>query len=120
MGSYLFFEILNPSESVLWKNGSTSKDSRTVRNGRSVLLGARNESITKLFLDNDEVYLRVSVDLKNGQGFQVLGPNQRITSNGYAKVAEFSKHALKADSISQGAIQNEHFQKMFLNILNQR
>ena len=58
-----------------------------------------NQLPAKLFLDNDEVYLRVSVDLKNGQGFQVLGPNQRITSNGYAKVAEFSKHSLKADTL---------------------
>ena len=47
----LFFEILNPSESVLWKNGSTSKDSIKVTvEKRKVSCSpwwARNESITR-------------------------------------------------------------------------
>ena len=120
------FEILNPNETVLWKNGNTSEDSIkvTVRNGRYlVLLGGQgmNQLPPQLFLDNDEVYLKVSVDLKNGQGFQVLGPNQRITSNGYAKVAELSKYALKAgttDSVAPGSITKEMLSTEVLTDLN--
>ncbi|MDC1005636.1 immunoglobulin domain-containing protein [Opitutales bacterium] len=122
------FEILNPNETVLWKNGNTSEDSIkvTVRNGRYlVLLGGQgmNQLPPQLFLDNDEVYLKVSVDLKNGQGFQVLGPNQRITSNGYAKVAELSKYALKAgtadsagsaNSVATNVIKAEHLNENLL------
>ena len=81
-----------------------------VLNGRYlVLLGGQGMKALppRLFLDYDQLFLRVQVDLQDGQGIRLLEPDQRITSSPYALTAELARLAEKAsvaDAVSPGSI----------------
>ena len=91
--AHFSFELIDANQTVHWHNGADSNGtiSVPVQNGRYlVLLGGQGMTAlpSSLFLDHDKLYLRVHVDLKDGQGSRHLGPDQRITS---------APHALSAD-----------------------
>ena len=93
---------------MLGKQGATIEN--FVLNGRYlVLLGGQGMQAlpANLFLENDNLFLRVRVDLQDGQGIRLLEPDQPITSTPYALAAELARLAEKAsvaDGVTPGAI----------------
>ena len=77
---------------MLQENNATIEN--FVLNGRYlVLLGGQGmQSLpANLFLENDNLFLRVRVDLQDGQGIRLLEPDQPITSTPYALAAELAR-----------------------------
>ncbi|MDA8775745.1 hypothetical protein N9N13_08465, partial [Opitutales bacterium] len=75
-----------------WRNGNQELDTINVHlsKGRyTVLLGAQgmNPLPAQLFLEHDELYLKVRFDNEDGEGLRTLLPDQRITSTPRALVA---------------------------------
>ncbi|OUU23332.1 MAG: hypothetical protein CBC04_10070, partial [Verrucomicrobia bacterium TMED44] len=73
-----FFQIHDGEGKTLWKSGKHAEDlvTVTVRGGRYIvqLGGSGMEEIDEqLFLDHDQLYLGLLVDLGDGQGLQTLG-----------------------------------------------
>ena len=93
-------------------------------NGRYlVLLGGQGmQSLpANLFLENDNLFLRVRVDLQDGQGIRLLEPDQPITSTPYALAAELARLAEKAsvaDGVTPGAITADMIDTELLADLN--
>ena len=93
-------------------------------NGRYlVLLGGQGmQSLpANLFLENDNLFLRVRVDLQDGQGIRLLEPDQPITSTPYALAAELARLAEKAsvaDGVTPGAITADMIDAELLADLN--
>ena len=88
-----------------------------------VLLGGQGMQTlpANLFLENDNLFLRVHVDLQDGQGMRLLEPDQPITSTPYALAAELARLAEKAsvaDGVTPGAITAEMIDADLLTDLN--
>jgi N-acetylneuraminic acid mutarotase len=112
-GNALFaFSLVDGEGAVHWKhaNEPDARIENFVMNGRYlVLLGGQGMQTlpADLFLKHDSLFLRVSVDLKDGKGLRLLEPDQRITSSPYALSAEIARLAEKAsvaDGVTPGAI----------------
>jgi hypothetical protein len=85
-----------------WRNGENKEDTIRVpvTIGRyNVLLGGQgmNALPPQLFLDYEELYLKVRFDNGDGKGLRHLAPDQRITATPRALVAEVAKTAKTAD-----------------------
>ena len=97
---------------VHWRKGNSEKDTIRVpiQNGRyTVLLGGQgmNPLPPQLFVDHNELYLKVLFDNGDGQGMRHLVPDQQITATPRALVAEIAKvanTAKVADSVKAGTI----------------
>ena len=97
------FSLQDKDGKTHWQNGKSKDDSIKVniRNGRyTVLLGGQGMNVLppQLFLDNDELYLKVRFDDGDGKGLRHLAPDQRITATPRALVAEVAKTAKTADT----------------------
>ena len=97
------FSLQDKDGKTLWRNGASNDDSIKVniRNGYyTVLLGGQgmNALPPQLFLDNDELYVKVRFDNGDGKGLRHLAPDQRITATPRALVAEVAKNAKTADT----------------------
>ena len=112
-GNALFaFSLVDGEGAVHWKHAPENNATieNFVLNGRYlVLLGGQGmQSLpANLFLENDNLFLRVRVDLQDGQGIRLLEPDQPITSTPYALAAELARLAEKAsiaDGVTPGAI----------------
>jgi N-acetylneuraminic acid mutarotase len=112
-GNALFaFSIVDGEGAVHWKHATENNATieNFVLNGRYlVLLGGQGMQTlpANLFLENDNLFLRVRVDLQDGQGMRLLSPDQQITSTPYALAAELARVAEKAsvaDGVTPGAI----------------
>ena len=112
-GNALFaFSLVDGEGAVHWKHATENNATieNFVLNGRYlVLLGGQGmQSLpANLFLENDNLFLRVRVDLQDGQGIRLLEPDQPITSTPYALAAELARVAEKAsvaDGVTPGAI----------------
>jgi len=123
------FSLQDKDGKTHWRNGKSKDDSIKVniRNGRyTVLLGGQGMSVLppQLFLDNDELYLKVRVDDGDGKGLRHLAPDQRITATPRALVAEVAKIAKNADSakvadsVQAGAINKSMLGQDVLSDLN--
>ena len=120
------FSIVDGQGSVHWnhapENNATIEN--FVLNGRYiVLLGGQGMQPlpANLFLENDNLFLRVHVDLQDGQGIRLLEPDQPITSTPYALAAELARLAEKAsvaDGVTPGAITAEMIDADLLTDLN--
>ncbi|MEK9773699.1 MAG: hypothetical protein VW576_09060, partial [Opitutae bacterium] len=74
-----------------------------------------------LFLNHKNLFLRVTVDLLDGQGSRTLSPDQAITSSPYAlaaELAQLAERALLADGVSDGAISHNMLSEDILADLN--
>ena len=103
------FSLHDKDGKTHWRNGKSKDDSIKVniRNGYyTVLLGGQgmNALPPQLFLDHDELYLKVRFDDGDGKGLRHLAPDQRITATPRALVAEVAKTAQTANSVTAGAI----------------
>ena len=106
------FSIVDGKGVVKWSHSDDPKSmiGNTVSNGRYlVLLGGQgmNALPASLFLDESNLFLRVSVDLLDGKGVRALSPDQRITASPYALTAELSRLAQRAtiaDGVNAGSI----------------
>ncbi|MDC0369502.1 SUMF1/EgtB/PvdO family nonheme iron enzyme, partial [Opitutales bacterium] len=106
------FSIVDGQGDEHWRHSQEqgSMIDNVVLNGRYlVLLGGQGMKALppRLFLDYDQLFLRVQVDLQDGQGIRLLEPDQRITSSPYALTAELARLAEKAsvaDAVSPGSI----------------
>ena len=92
------FSLQDKDGKTHWRNGKSKDDSIKVniRNGRyTVLLGGQGMNVLppQLFLDYDELYLKVRFDDGDGKGLRHLAPDQRITATPRALVAEVAKIA---------------------------
>ena len=90
------FALQDKDGKVRWRNGTDGEKKIRVQvfNGRyTVLLGGQGMNVLppQLFLDYDELYLRVRFDNGDGQGLRNLTPYQRITATPRALVAEVAK-----------------------------
>ena len=79
------FSLQDKDGKTHWRNGKSKDDSIKVniRNGYyTVLLGGQgmNALPPQLFLDYDELYLKVHFDDGDGRGLRHLAPDQRITA----------------------------------------
>ena len=79
------FSLHDGNGTTVWQNGQTPNSTIQVRvhNGRySVLLGGQgmNALPPQLFLDYDELYLKVHFDNGDGNGLRHLAPDQPITA----------------------------------------
>ena len=96
------FALQDKDGKVRWRNGTDGEKKIRVQvfNGRyTVLLGGQGMNVlpAQLFLDYDELYLRVRFDNGDGQGLRNLTPYQRITATPRALVAEVAKTAKSAE-----------------------
>jgi hypothetical protein len=92
------FSLQTKDGKTRWRNGSKKDDSIKVRvrNGfYTVLLGGQgmNALPPQLFLDYEELYLKVRFDNGDGKGLRHLESDQRITATPRALVAEVAKTA---------------------------
>jgi formylglycine-generating enzyme required for sulfatase activity len=97
------FSLHDGNGTTAWQNGQTPNSTIQVRvhNGRyTVLLGGQgmNALPPQLFLDFEELYLKVRFDNGDGNGLRHLAPDQPITATPRALVAEVAKTAKNADS----------------------
>jgi formylglycine-generating enzyme required for sulfatase activity/alpha-tubulin suppressor-like RCC1 family protein len=93
------FSIVEANGTAHWSNGADADEiiEVPVTGGRYlVLLGGQgmNTLPTDLFLTQPELYLKVRVDLGDGQGLRHLAPDQRITSTPHALSAEVARRLL--------------------------
>ena len=96
------FSLYDKKGETHWRNGDNK--GKTIRvpvsNGRyNILLGGQGMNVlpASLFLNHDELYLKVRFDNGDGTGLRHLAPDQRITSTPHALVADIAKTALVAD-----------------------
>ena len=100
------FSLQTKDGKTRWRNGG-SKDATikvNIRNGfYNVLLGGQgmNPLPPQLFLDYDELYLKVRFDNGDGKGLRHLAPDQRISATPRALVAEVAK---VANSVKAGGV----------------
>ena len=100
------FSLHNGKGTTVWTNGEKVGETIKVpvHNGRyHVLLGGQGMSSLPpaLFLNNDELYLRVEFDNGDGKGLRHLEPDQLITATPRALVAEVAK---VSEKVAEGAI----------------
>ena len=120
------FALQDKGGKTRWRNGKSKEDSIKVniRNGRyTILLGGQGMNVLppQLFLDYDELYLKVHFDDGEGKGLHHLAPDQRITATPRALVAEIAKNADSAkvaDSVQAGAITKSMLGQDVLSDLN--
>ncbi|MAH26184.1 MAG: hypothetical protein CMI19_04440, partial [Opitutae bacterium] len=117
------FSILLPSGFVVWQQGAEANAtiSVPVENGRYlVLLGGQgmNSLPPALFLEHDNVSLRVRADLSDGEGLRIVGPDQPITSTPHALSAEVARRALVADGVASGTVTHEMLSQSVKQDLN--
>ena len=126
-GNALFsFSIVDGEGTVHWKHAEEpdSTIENFVMNGRYlVLLGGQGMQTlpADLFLQHESLFLRVSVDLKDGQGMRLLEPDQRITSSPYAlsaEIARLAERAQVAGGVDAGAITADMLEQALLADLN--
>jgi formylglycine-generating enzyme required for sulfatase activity len=103
------FSLHDGNGSTHWINGKQPKETIkvTIRNGRyNVLLGGQgmNSLPPELFLKHDKLYLKVEVDMGDGEGLRHLAPDQMITATPRALVADIAKVAQFAEKVGTGAI----------------
>ena len=113
------FSLQTKDGKTRWRNGNKKDDSIKVRvrNGfYNVLLGGQGMNVLppQLFLDYDELYLKVRFDNGDGKGLRHLEPDQRITATPRALVAEVAK---TADSVKAGGISTAQFNEQILKYL---
>jgi hypothetical protein len=120
------FSIVDQNGTVHWRHSQDPEDSieNYVSGGRYLIFlgGQGMQPISpNLFLTHDSLFLRVSVDLLDGQGSRTLAPDQPITSSPYALAAELSRlaeRATLADGVSDGAISHNMLSEEILADLN--
>jgi formylglycine-generating enzyme required for sulfatase activity len=123
------FSLHDGNGTTAWRNGQTADSTIQVRinNGRyTVLLGGQgmNALSPQLFLDHDELYVKVRFDSGDGNGLRHLAPDQLITATPRALVAEVSKTAKSADvaqtanTVQAGAITKQMLGQDVLSDLN--
>jgi hypothetical protein len=110
------FELRDADGTVHWRNGADANASIEVHVDRGhyvVLLGGQGMApITpRLFLDEHELYLKVRVDLSDGNGMRHLAPDQRITATPYALAAEVAR------SVLPGAVKTDQLNESILKYL---
>ena len=116
------FSLQTKDGKTRWRNGG-SKDATikvNIRNGfYNVLLGGQgmNPLPPQLFLDYDELYLKVRFDNGDGKGLRHLAPDQRISATPRALVAEVAKvaNSVKAGGVTASQIKNNTITTAQLN-----
>jgi formylglycine-generating enzyme required for sulfatase activity len=119
------FSLLDSNAVVHWHNGQSEQNTLNVlvENGRyTVLLGGQgmNPLPPQLFVDHNELYLKVLFDNGDGQGMRHLVPDQQITATPRALVAEIAKvanTAKVADSVKAGTITTAQLNEQILKYL---
>jgi hypothetical protein len=94
----LTFSMYDSNKTVVWRNGANENDSIRVhvKNGRyNVLLGGQgmNQIPSELFLQHNELYLKVEFENEDGFGKRHLKPDQRITASPYSLAAGYARIA---------------------------
>ena len=120
------FSIVDQNGTVHWRHSPDPEDSIEiyVSHGRYlVLLGGQGMQLISphLFLAHEALFLRVTVDLLDGQGGRTLSPDQPITSSPYALAAELARladRATLADGVTNGAISHKMLSAEILSDLN--
>ncbi|MFL2912772.1 MAG: LamG-like jellyroll fold domain-containing protein, partial [Opitutales bacterium] len=110
------FTISDANGSIHWT--TTSPLELNVRNGRYfALLGGQGTPPLppRLFLDHSSLILKVSVDLKDGEGMRPLLPDQPITATPLALAAEYARIA---ESVAPGSITKDMLSADVLADLN--
>ena len=113
------FSLQDRDGKTHWRNGKSQDEAIQVNisNGRySVLLGGQgmNALPPQLFLDYEELYLKVRFDNGDGQGLRHLTPDQLITATPRALVAELAKK-LPAGAITSDMLSPEVLSKLDAN-----
>ena len=118
------FSLHDGNGTTHWRNGNQADDTIKVPvlNGRyTVLLGGQgmNPLPAQLFLDEDELYLKVNFDNNDSVGLRHLAPDQRITATPYALTAELANLAYMARQVEPGAVTRDMLSAEVLADLNQ-
>ena len=91
------FSLQDAKGVVHWRNGKSEKrfDQIPVQNGRYTVLLMINPLPPQLFVDQNELFLKVLFDNGDGQGMRHLASDQQITATPRALVAEIAKVATR-------------------------
>jgi alpha-tubulin suppressor-like RCC1 family protein len=92
------FEVLDENGTVQWKNGDDRIEVPVSRGRYLVLLGGQgmNPLPTELIHRDISLFLRVRVDLGDGEGVRLLSPDVAISTSPRALAAEIAKLADRA------------------------
>ncbi len=120
------FSLHDGNGTTHWRNAKQAGETIkvTIRNGRySVLLGGQgmNSLTPELFLNHDKLYLKVEVDMGDGEGLLHLVPDQLITATPRALVADLAKVselAKVAEKVGKGSITHDMLNPDILDDLN--
>jgi len=117
------FSLHDGKGTTHWRNGNKAGDTIkvSVLNGRyNVLLGGQgmNPLPPELFLNHEELYLKVEFDNGAGKGLEHLSPDQLITATPRALVADLAKRAMLADKVATGAVTRAMLSTEVLSDLN--
>ena len=117
------FSLGDANGTVHWRNGINANERIKVfvLNGRyTVLLGGQgmNPLPAELFLEQDELYLKVHFDNNDSEGLRHLAPDQRITATPYALTAELANLAYMARQVEPGAVTRDMLSAEVLADLN--
>ena len=118
------FSLHDGKDTTHWRNGNKAGDTIkvSVLNGRyNVLLGGQGMNLLppELFLNHEELYLKVEFDNGAGKGLEHLSPDQLITATPRALVADLAKRAMLADKVATGAVTRAMLSAEVLSDLNQ-
>ena len=117
------FSLHDENGTTHWRNGNKAGDTIkvSVLNGRyNVLLGGQgmNPLPPELFLNHEELYLKVEFDNGAGKGLEHLSPDQLITATPRALVADLAKRAMLTDRVATGAVTRDMLSPEVLLDLN--
>ena len=120
------FSIVDHNGTEHWRHAQNPDETLEsyVSQGRYLILlgGQGMQPIpAELFLNHPNLFLRVTVDLLDGQGSRTLIPDQAITSSPYALAAELARLAERAaiaDGVPDGAISHNMLSEEILADLN--
>ena len=108
------FEILDINGTLQWKNGNDRIEVPVNRGRYLVLLGGQgmNPLPTELIHRDISLFLRVRVDLGDGEGVRLLSPDVAISTSPRALAAEIAKladRAITASTARSGSITKDAF-----------
>ena len=120
------FSIVDDNGSEHWRhaqNPDETIESYVSRGRYLILLGGQGMQPipADVFLNHKNLFLRVTVDLLDGQGSRTLTPDQAITSSPYAlaaELAQLAERAAIADGVPDGAISHNMLSEEILADLN--
>lgn len=114
------FSIVNEKGVEVWAHSDDQSSTIEINltNGRYLaLLGGQGMKVlpNDLFVSNQELFLKVGVDLRDGEGIRPLLPDQQITASFHALSSDYSK---VAEKVVTGSVTEEMLSQSVIDSMN--